>query len=146
MTSNEADFSKAIQTAMNYLGWECQSHEDKISNFIPDLSFSANKMDGWMELKWCNEEPGTLNSIDHWTKGQEDFLTRRGKVGSGLCFLVLGTPKQVYAWKWDKLARVRHVPFVAAASDATFKKAHPHEIIRVMDRAMALRAGVLGVW
>lgn len=146
MTSSEADFSKAIQTAMNYLGWECQPHEDKVSNFIADLSFSANKVDGWMELKWCDQEPGTLNSIDHWTKGQEQWLERRGKAGSGMCFLVLGTPRQCYAWKWDKLSKVRNLSFTAAASEATFKKQHPHELIRVMDRAMALRTGMLGVW
>lgn len=109
---NEDEFRDALQGAMEAHGFGVQRHEDKLYNFIPDLSFGvARHYDGWIEVKWKNEMPPKLDAIDHWTRGQERWLESRGAKGSGNCFLVVGTPGVICLWGWDRLSAIRRVPY-----------------------------------
>jgi hypothetical protein len=110
----EQDFKKDLINALQYIDWVVQAHEDRISNYISDLSFSGQGVDGWIEVKYLNESVKTLNDIPHWTKGQESFLTSRGHAGSGHCYLIIGTSIGIGVWKWDTLSRVRHLPWSEA--------------------------------
>ncbi len=109
---NEGQYQKDVIAALEARGWAVQAHNDE-ANFIPDLSFSANYVDGWIELKWADKLPKTLGSIKHWTKGQEEWLSKRGRAGSGHCYLLLGTPKLHVLWRWTELARVRNMQMTA---------------------------------
>lgn len=109
----EADYSKMVIANMEARHWHVQAHEDRFSNFIPDLS-AARRKHMWIELKWCQDPPLKLGNIRHWTQGQEDWLIKRQAAGGSQCFLLLGTPRRHYLWNADVLARVRHLPFKEA--------------------------------
>jgi hypothetical protein len=85
---------------------------------MPDLSFAGRRFDGWMEVKWLPEDPASLNAIPHWTIGQEEWLRQRGRHGCGLCFLVVGTPRRIMLWRWDRLQEVRRIRFDDAMLEA----------------------------
>lgn len=112
----ESDYSKMVQANMRSRGWNVQAHEDRYSNFIPDLS-AARSVHVWIELKWCERAPLKLNNIRHWTRGQEEWLIKRQAAGGSLCFLLLGTPRRHYLWNADVFTCIRHIPF----ADATVK-------------------------
>lgn len=109
--TNEQEFKLALQGALAYIGWDTQAHEDKNYNFIPDLSFSGDGVDGWIEVKWCHENPTSVGSIPHWTVGQEMWLMKRGERGGGHCFLVVGTPDGVFCWRYNRLEHARTGPW-----------------------------------
>jgi hypothetical protein len=111
MDDLEADYVKKIKNCMLAIGWVPQDHQDKVWNFIPDLSFAGQRAEGWMEVKWANTDPVSLGALRHWTHGQEEWLRTRGRVGSGNCYLLLGTSKANYLWRWDVLDKVRGLPF-----------------------------------
>lgn len=110
----EGEFKTGLMNALAYEGYISQRHEDRYENFIPDLSFSGHGVDGWVEIKSCTECPDTLNDLKHWTRGQEEFLRLHGPKGSGHCYLVVGTPDGIWAWRWDSLSHVRNMEWDAA--------------------------------
>lgn len=110
----ELEFKRDLIQTLQFIDWVVQAHEDRISSYISDLSFSGRGVDGWIEVKYINEPVKILDDIPHWTKGQEDFLVSRGQVGSGHCYLIVGTPNGIGVWKWDVLSRVRKLPWAEA--------------------------------
>ncbi len=114
---NELDFKRHLIVALTARGFVCQPHEDRYVNFIPDLSLSGFGFDGWLEVKYREKEPKTLNAIDHWTKGQEQWLCDRGEAGSGHCYLVVGTPSGCFVWNWSQLLAARHLPWPEAVTN-----------------------------
>lgn len=114
----ELEYKRDIISLFKGRGWGVQSHEDMISNFIPDLSVGFGGVDGWVELKYTAKPPKSLDSIHHYTRGQQDWLIERGKRGSGHCYLLVGTAHYHYLWRWDVLLKVRRLPWAAAASEA----------------------------
>lgn len=114
----EANYKQDVFGALVYHGWDVEIHEDKFQNFIPDMSFANKGIDGWIELKWQDSPPATLGSIDHWTRGQEDWLTRRGRSGSGHCFLMVGTPNMHALWRYGTLSSVREIKWQSALAQA----------------------------
>ena len=108
---NELEYKNKIVAALSAQGYKVQRHEDKHENFIADLSFSGNYVDGWIEVKYCARVPRSLHAIEHWTKGQEDWLRERGSVGSGHCYLLVGTPKLHVLWHYGLLFRARPQPW-----------------------------------
>lgn len=113
--------------------FETQAHEDKHERFIADVSFSGNFVDGWVEVKWCNKVPKTLDSIDHWTKGQENWLFNRGCKGSGHCYLLVGTPTMHVLWKFGMLAQARSIPWKQAAQLAVLRVPTLQELVLGFD-------------
>lgn len=109
---NELIYKHRIIMALEGRGVRCQPHEDRIDKYIPDVSFSGNGTDGWIEVKYCETAPKQLASIDHWTKGQEQWLYDFGRVGSGHCYLLIGVGADShYLWGYNKLAMVRNILF-----------------------------------
>lgn len=98
---DEAAFQKKLVQCLNALGWAVQVHNDVGHPGVPDLSFAVGGVDGWLELKWMDEKPGTINDIRHFTSEQKNWLHKTGSVGSGNCCLVLGTPGQFFVIPWS---------------------------------------------
>lgn len=142
---DELEFKRAVAAALQVFGWQTQEHEDSVGSFIPDLSFSANFVSGWIEVKYCHKPPKTLGAIKHYTKGQEDWLVRHGRAGSGHCYLLVGTPEESRLARWDALSQLRDRPWVAAAPLCKLVVAHPAgdaaTVAAVMDRTIRLRDG-----
>jgi len=109
----ENEYRDAIVAAMTVKGWILQVHSDENCRYIPDLSFSGNRTGGWIEVKYCKQMPETLNHIDHYTKGQELWLRGHGAVGTGYCYLLVGSPSEHILVRWDALKEARHLPLVA---------------------------------
>ena len=66
--------------------WAAQRHEDKYTKGIPDVSYSMNGVNGWVELKTVEiNKLGKVN-IPHFTAEQRQWLKRHGRRG-GHCFL-----------------------------------------------------------
>lgn len=105
--NSEHEYKKLVTDSLVAAGWHIEWHEDKNRLYIPDVSFGHNGVDGWMEFKYVHKLPTTLGSIHHYTKGQELWLNRRGRAGSGHCYLVLGMPGLHLVWGWADLPTVR---------------------------------------
>lgn len=68
--------------------WDAQRHEDRFQLGVPDLSWAARGCDGWIELKALDRmPPRVLNLSRSFTPEQCTWLERRGRAGSGRCFL-----------------------------------------------------------
>jgi len=119
---NEIQYKRRVMAGLKAKGWHLQEHEDSLQSYIPDVSFGCSGVDGWIEFKYVKKFPTTLAHIDHWTRGQEDWLINRGRSGSGHCYLLLGTPDLHLVWRWQDLSRVRHIPFESAACLATISE------------------------
>lgn len=122
MNNLEQQFKLDVMLALEGRRFKCQAHEDRHTKYIPDVSFSGNYVDGWMEVKFCTRAPATLGSLKHWTKGQEQWLRDMGRAGSGHCYLLVGVGPQdamrSYLWRWDDLTAVRGMKFADAVRRA----------------------------
>lgn len=105
--TDEADYQRSLQLHLEARGWRTQAHEDRFMNFIPDVSFAAHSMDGWVEVKYCKRRPATIGSIPHYTRGQEKWLRDFGATGSGHCYLLVGSPHEHLLLRWDLLKDAR---------------------------------------
>lgn len=108
---NEQEYKKLVMGILRAKGWKMQEHEDAYRNFIPDVSFGALGVDGWIEFKYTPHPHKTLGCIRHYTKGQENWLIERGLSGSGHCYLWIGGEHEHYILKWDVLRRARSMPW-----------------------------------
>ena len=105
MLESEYKYKLLLGLAGRY--WDVQAHEDSVSNFIPDISFAVGKIDGWIEVKYSDTPPKMLNSVGHWTRGQEKWLRERGSTGSGYCYMLYGTQEASYMFHWSTLKHIR---------------------------------------
>lgn len=68
--------------------WNAQRHEDKYAKGVPDVSFGANGVQGWVELKTIPGWPkraASVVTIEHYTQEQRLWLFLRGRG----CWLLL---------------------------------------------------------
>ena len=69
--------------------WDVQSHEDRYSSGIPDLSYGARGVNGWIELKhikcWKGKTPV---KPDKYTSIQVNWINKRDKK-AGHCFVAV---------------------------------------------------------
>ena len=71
--------------------WHVQSHEDRYSEGIPDLSYGAQAVNGWIELKQIDKWPTKADGLakpKKFTPAQVNWLVRRGKK-AGFCFVLV---------------------------------------------------------
>lgn len=71
--------------------WSAQSHEDSLSDGIPDISYGMSGINGWIELKQIERWPvkaETLVKPKHYTPEQVNWLVDRGNKG-GHCFVIV---------------------------------------------------------
>lgn len=106
---NEDSYKKEMVVILRSRRWHVQEHEDRQSLFIPDLSLARDSNNHWWEVKYRDRAPPTLNSVKHWTKGQEDWLIKRGEAGGGMCFLIFGVPGLNVAWQCMDLKHIRYM-------------------------------------
>lgn len=111
MNDLELQYKHEFMELMRGRGFRVQAHEDIISKFISDLSFSGAGIDGWIEIKYCEKAPKSLGSIPHYTYGQQEWLTSRGAVGGGHCYLLVGTPIGHFLWRYSVLGVARDLPW-----------------------------------
>lgn len=114
----ELKYKHELMALLRGLKFKVQDHEDMIQPFIPDLSFSFARTDGWIEVKYVDKLPASLGAIKHFTYGQQQWLVNRGMAGSGHCYLLVGTPGGHYLWRWSALGAVRDEPWAEATARA----------------------------
>jgi len=85
--------------------WDVQRHEDKYSVGIPDLSYGANGVNGWIELKAYDEWP--TGTISHYTPKQAAWLTNRGMMG-GHCYILVRIGSTILLYDWKVAYRLLH--------------------------------------
>ena len=90
---SEQEYKRKLVALLQERGAHTQLHEDKDMNYVPDLSCAINGCDWWIEIKYCKKVPPKLSSIEHYTKGQRDWLVKRGQAGGGRCYLLVGLPQ-----------------------------------------------------
>lgn len=90
--------------------WDVQSHEDKHSEGIPDLSYGAGGTGGWIELKQIKMFPTDDQKVikpEHFAPGQVNWLRRRGK-RAGNCFVFVKVGKKDYfLFSWEHARSLR---------------------------------------
>lgn len=106
----ENTFKKYLMRKMG-TSWDAQSHEDKYSLGIPDLSFGARGVNGWIELKqiptWPKLEHG-LAKPDKYTSIQLNWLRNRNKKG-GHCFVMVKVGKdEIFLFDSDYAGMVKY--------------------------------------
>lgn len=78
--------------------WDVQGHEDIYVSGIPDLSYGAKKVNGWIELKhiptWGAREKGWAKPR-HFTDLQVNWLLSRGRAG-GRCFVMVKVDSDIF--------------------------------------------------
>lgn len=113
-SQDELEYKRELVSQLRARHWHVQEHEDKYALFIPDLSIARNRVEPWIEVKYRRELPPTLHSMKHWTAGQQEWLEKRGRAGSGYCFMLLGVPGHHYLWRWQILSTVRRMSIDSA--------------------------------
>ena len=113
---DELRYKHHVCDLLRAMGADVQQHEDKIENFIPDLSYAIGNIDGWIEVKYLRKTPKTLADLGHLTIGQIEWLKKRGKHGSGQCWLLIGSEQDQlsYLWHYHQLSGVRHLDWAEA--------------------------------
>lgn len=139
MIKDEGDYKLMLMLALEGRRYKCQAHEDKFTKYIPDVSFSGNYVDGWLEVKYCPRIPTSLGKLDHWTKGQEQWLRDFGTRGSGHCYLLVGTPRMHAMWSWQTLATVRDLPWKKALGYVCISDDDWALFIQKFDRRVRIR-------
>lgn len=87
--------------------WDAQSHEDRYSSGIPDMSYGIDGVNGWIELKQLPAYPDN-GIIKHpkYTSQQVNWSVKRGKKG-GHCFLLFKIRNDYYLFGWWHCREVR---------------------------------------
>ena len=111
---DEDEYVLHVQVELEALGWKTQNQEHESARYVPDVSFSANGIDGWLEVKYVKVLPKTLGSIKHYTKGQQQWLIDFGKAGAGHCYVLLGSPGKHVLFKYHQLKLIRDMPLEEA--------------------------------
>jgi len=71
--------------------WSADRHENAFGKGMPDTSFGACGVNGWIELKYLRSWPkrsGTKVKLKHFTPEQKAWLINRQRFG-GHCWLLL---------------------------------------------------------
>jgi hypothetical protein len=79
--------------------WNAQRHEDRLTAGIPDVSFALNGVDGWLELKALVRAGASVNL--GLSNEQAIWLYRRGKIGSGHCFVLARIEKEHLLFQYN---------------------------------------------
>lgn len=89
--------------------WDVQSHEDKLTSGIPDLSYGAGGVNGWIELKHVREwpsRPSTTIDLSHFTASQVNWLIKRGKK-AGNCWVLVQVATEYFLFPFSSARALR---------------------------------------
>ena len=99
MARDETDFSKKVCETLASWNFHTERHEDKRNVGIPDISYGAEGVNGWIEVKWQNNHK--------LTPTQCNWLANRAKTG-GNCFVLWGWQDSVELFNWQRVS-VQHI-------------------------------------
>ena len=103
---SEARLWRCLRDGLRPLRVDMQRHEDKLAVGIPDVSYGARGVQGWIELKqvarWRRD--GTI--VVPWRPGQREWLNQRGRMG-GRCWLLLRVGREVCLFRHNMLPEIR---------------------------------------
>jgi hypothetical protein len=94
---NEATLWRYLRNGLRPLRVDLQRHEDIAGVGIPDVSYGARGVNGWIEDKYAKgwhkvrkyrPLEGAQAVTVRWRPGQREWLRRRGELG-GRCWLFL---------------------------------------------------------
>lgn len=89
---SEGALRRYVRDGLGRCGVLSTHHEDSLNVGLPDLSYSGNRVHGWIELKWAESWPKRAETplrLPHYTKEQKHFLLARARAGGGRCWLLL---------------------------------------------------------
>lgn len=89
--------------------WDVSRHEDSIGVGVPDVSYGANGVQGWIELKAIDRWPKRSSTIVRvgLTAIQRRWLVARGSCGER-CWVLLYVvdPRAFLLFPWNKLGNL----------------------------------------
>ena len=88
--TSEKTFKRWIRWMLEEQGFHTTEHEDKFGVGIPDVSYGASGINGWIEFKW---RQGVLRPA------QINWLDNRAYSG-GHCFVCRGFPEKLEIIDW----------------------------------------------
>ena len=119
--------------------WHAQRIENWVDEGTPDVAWGARGVDGWMELKALHDWPARPETgIDIGLKPEQaEWLTARGRVGSGLCFILVRIGRDWLLFHWSvarTLARGRpDRNSLLSLSDRAWRgRLNPDELIEII--------------
>ena len=119
--------------------WNAQRHEDEFALGIPDVSFGAKHVQGWIELKQIPKwpvRPSTEVRVDHFTKQQRAWLKIRQIYGDR-CWLLLKIEKTWMLFSPDMFQYVgttnKHV-LMKSANKVWASKPDPYEFLSIITK------------
>lgn len=118
--------------------WDVQSHEDRYSTGIPDLSYGARDVNGWIELKQVRKwpvKPATPVNLDHFTASQVNWLRKRGKKG-GRCFILVRVDTEYFVFSFHEARLLRagmtQEAFREKCIQSWSGKIYPEELLKTL--------------
>lgn len=137
MRLGENTFKKYLIRTMGRR-WDVQSHEDKYSEGIPDLSYGIGGVNGWIELKYLPEWP-LRNDVyvkpDRFTANQVNWLISRGKKG-GKCFIFIKIGDEYFLFDWTLARHIRAGKkqpwYIENCIKVWYKSINPSELSRIL--------------
>ena len=119
--------------------WAAQRHEDKHTKGIPDVSYSMNGVNGWIELKTVEVGKAGKVSIPHFTTEQRQWLKRHGRRG-GHCFLFVEITNSKQLWSslyvlvpYDKIDTVGDLALEEMIQLSSYHSFDGMDLARFMD-------------
>lgn len=109
MKKRENSFKRYL---VNLMGtrWHVQSHEDRYSLGIPDLSYGINGINGWIELKQIEKWPkndDTPVAPKKYTSLQVNWIISRGKKG-GNCYIMIKVKNDYFIFDWRSARMIKN--------------------------------------
>lgn len=98
MGRRENIFKRYLVTKMG-TRWDVQSHEDKHTAGIPDLSFGINGRSGWIELKQIEKYGADDRAIikpQKYTPLQVNWMSKRIRHAGVCCFIFVKVENDYY--------------------------------------------------
>lgn len=97
----EATLWRYLRDGLRPLRVDLSRHEDMAEVGVPDVSYGARGVNGWIELKHVKK--WTRNGVKvPWRPGQREWLMQRGRQG-GRCWLLIRVGRSNYLFAWNAL-------------------------------------------
>jgi hypothetical protein len=112
--AHESSLWKMMKKSLAGPGRDLVRVENPIAPGTPDVNYSINGTDGWVELKEIDrwpKRPGTPVRIPHYTPQQRLWIRRRVLAGGRAFVLLRVNESMTYlllpgAWAWKNLGKV----------------------------------------
>jgi hypothetical protein len=131
LATPENSFKKYLLRIMKGV-WDVQSHEDRYSPGIPDLSYGIDGINGWIELKYIGPRS---RKPSKFTPQQINWLKKRMRYGGNCWVMVKKAPQSFYLFRGDKARLVADGCDLEAECEASWGRSIiPEELAAVLAR------------